>query len=66
MEISRSEFQITALLQVMMLWSKVYLLVSNLLVGQFRHKRQNLQQAIDQSNSIDNLQKQQQIFKIEN
>ena len=34
----------------------------NLLAGQFRHKRQTSEQAIDQSNSIDTLQKQQQIF----
>ena len=34
----------------------------NLLAGQFRHKRQTLEQAIDQSNSIDVLQKQQQLF----
>lgn len=34
----------------------------NLLAGQFHHKRQTLEQAIDQSNSIDTLQKQQQIF----
>ena len=34
----------------------------NLLAGQFRHKRQTLEQAIDQNNSIDILQKQQQIF----
>ena len=34
----------------------------NLLAGQFRHKRQTLEQAIDQSDSIDTLQKQQQIF----
>lgn len=34
----------------------------NWLAGQFRHKRQTLEQAIDQSNSIDTLQKQQQIF----
>ena len=34
----------------------------NLLVGQFRHKHQTLEQAIDQSNSIDIVQKQQQIF----
>ena len=32
------------------------------LPGQFRHKRQTLEQAIDQSNSIDVLQKQQQLF----
>ena len=31
----------------------------NLLAGQFRHKRQTLEQAINQSNSIDILQKQQ-------
>ena len=34
----------------------------NLLAGQFRQKRQTLEQAIDQSDSIDTLQKQQQIF----
>ena len=34
----------------------------NLLAGQFRHKRQTLEQAIDQSNSIDVLQKQRQLF----
>ena len=34
----------------------------NLLAGQFRHKRQTLEQAIDQSNSIDILQKQQESF----
>ena len=34
----------------------------NLLAGQFRHKRQTLEQAIEQSNSIDILQKQQQSF----
>ena len=32
----------------------------NLLVGEFRQKRQALEQAIDQSNSLDILQKQQQ------
>ena len=34
----------------------------NLLAGQFRHKRQTLEQAINQSNSIDILQKQQESF----
>ena len=34
----------------------------NLLAGQFRHKRQTLAQAIEQSNSIDMLQKQQESF----
>ena len=34
----------------------------NLLAGQFHHKRQTLEQAIDQSNSIDILQKQQELF----
>ena len=34
----------------------------NLLAEQFRHKRQTLEQAIDQSNSIHVLQKQQQLF----
>ena len=34
----------------------------NLLAGQFRHKRQTLEQAIEQSNSIDILQKQQESF----
>ena len=34
----------------------------DLLAGQFRHKRQILEQAIDQSNSIDVLQKHQQLF----
>ena len=34
----------------------------NLLAGQFRQKRQTLEQAINQSNSIDVLQKQQQLF----
>ena len=34
----------------------------NLLAGQFRHKRQTLEQAINQSNSIDTLQKQQESF----
>ena len=34
----------------------------NLLAGKFRHKRQILEQAIDQSNSIDVLQKHQQLF----
>ena len=34
----------------------------NLLAGQFRHKRQTLEQVIDQSNAIDVLQKQQQLF----
>ena len=34
----------------------------NLLAGEFRHKRQTLEQAIAQSKSIDILQKQQQSF----
>ena len=34
----------------------------NLLARQFRHKRQTLELAIDQSNSINVLQKQQQLF----
>ena len=34
----------------------------NLLAGQFCHKRETLEQVIDQSNSIDVLQKQQQLF----
>ena len=34
----------------------------NLLAGQFSHKRQTLEQAIEQSNSIDILQKQQESF----
>ena len=34
----------------------------NLLAGQFRHKRQTLEQAIEQSNSIDILQKQKESF----
>ena len=34
----------------------------NLLAGQFRHKQQTLEQAINQSNSIDTLQKQQESF----
>ena len=34
----------------------------NLITGQFRHKRQTLEQAIEQSNSIGILQKQQESF----
>ena len=34
----------------------------NLLAGQFRHKPQTLEEAIEQSNSIDILQKQQESF----
>ena len=34
----------------------------NLLADQFRHTRQTLGQAVDQSNSIDILQKQQESF----
>ena len=34
----------------------------NLLAGQFRHKQQTLEQVIEQSNSIDILQKHQESF----